>query len=301
MTTEVLKADRPLPWLFECAAAIEGESVADLYTDPGTIARSLSGAADLFELPAVSASFDTTLEAEAAGCAVDTSGDAPRVTAGCVGSVDDAFDVPITGISEQGRVPTFVDAVERLQASVDDVAVFGGITGPNQLATHLLADPEDAPRDVAEEALFTAGDIGAEIASTYLDAGADGVAVLEPGGIDREFYTDPATAITNVLDHYEVPGVLVTSELTTAEIERAAAIGFDAVTGRVDSPAAAIETAVETGIELGVGIPRERFTDGPDAVATFLEELPANVSLSSEWTVPRETAPEAIHSVMGSQ
>lgn len=293
-------SDRPFPWLFECAAAIEGESVTDLYTDSGTIARSLAGAADLFELPAVSVSFDTALEAEAAGCDVDMSGDAPTVTDGCVATLDDAFEVPIAEISERGRVPAFVDAVERLQATVDDVDVFGGITGPNQLTDHLLDEPESASQDVEEEVLLTAGDVGAEIASAYLDAGADGIAVLEPDGIERAFYTDPATAITNVLDHYEVTGVLVTKAVTGAEIERAAAVGFDAVTGRVESPDDAIETAAENDVTLGVGIPGERFSDGPEAVSAFLTDVPSNAPISSEWTVPRDTAPETIHSVMDS-
>jgi uroporphyrinogen-III decarboxylase len=302
MATEaVLDDDRQIPWLFECAAAIEGEPVADLYTDPGVIARSLSGAADLFGLPAVSVSFDTTLEAEAAGCTVDASEGAPSVIEGCVGSIDDAFDVPITEIDERGRVPTFLEAVERLQASVGDTVVCGGITGPNRLTDHLLVEPEDAAPDLEEEALFTAGDLGAELASAYLDAGADAIAVLEPEGIDREFYADPATAITNVLDHYEVPGVLVTGAITTAEIERAAEFGFDAVTGRVEDPDAAIEAAGQAGIALGVGIPRDRFEAGPDAVESFVDDLPAGAQLSSEWTVPTDTAPEALHGLMGSQ
>lgn len=302
MATEaVLDDERPIPWLFECAAAIEGEPVVDLYTDPGVIARSLSGAVDLFGLPAVSVSFDTTLEAEAAGCTVDASGEAPRVTGGCIDSIDDAFEVPIDDIADRGRVPTFLDATERLQASVDDAVVCGGITGPNRLTDHLLADPAAAAPDLEEEALFTAGDVGAELASAYLDAGADAIAVLEPDGVDREFYADPATAITNVLDHYEAPGVLVTGEVTPVEIERAADIGFDLVTGRVDDPADAIEAATGAGIALGIGVPRDRFASGPDAVESFADELPAGVRPSSEWTVPSDTAPEALHGLMGSQ
>ena len=300
MTVEdVLQGGRPLPWLFELAAVLENESVADLYADAGAIARSLSGAVDLFDLPAVSVSFDTSPEAEAVGCEVDAAGDRPTVSEGYVETVDDAFDVPIGEAATSGRVPTFVEATERLAATVGDADVLGGVTGPARLTDHLLAEPAEAPEAVVEEAMFTAADVGVEVANAHLDAGADGIAVLEPDGIDREFYADAATALSNVLDHYEARGVLVTERVAPDEIASAGEVGFDAVTGRVEDPAAAAEAAAEAGVALGVGVPRRTFAEGPDAVEEFLAELPGDAAASSEWTVPAETRPEAVHALSG--
>lgn len=295
-----LAAGRPIPWLFELAAELEGESTDDLYSDAGALSRSLAGAADLFDLSAVCVSFDTTLEAEAVGCSVEDR----AVTGGVIETVDDAFDVDIGAVTVEGRVPTFVDAAERL-TEMTDAAVLGGVTGPALLAEHLLADPEAADTELREEAMFTAGELAVELTNAYLDAGADGVAVLEPAGLDAPLYRDAAEPIANVLGHYEGSGVVVTEQVSADDIRTAEKVGFAAITGGVDdtfdSAADALAVADDAGIDLGVGIPQDAFTDGPDAVADARDDVPVGAVLSSEWTVPSETAPEAVHELVGSR
>ncbi|MFB6097033.1 MAG: uroporphyrinogen decarboxylase family protein [Haloferacaceae archaeon] len=295
---DALAAGRPVPWLFELAAELEGESVDDLHSDAGAVARSLSGAAELFDLPAVCVSFDTTLEAEAVGCAVEDG----AVTGGVIETVDDAFDVDVGGVTVEGRIPTVVDAVDRLVGTTD-AAVLGGVTGPALLAEHLLADPDDADLELREEAMFTAGELAVELANDYLDAGADGVAVLEPTGLDAPLYRDAAEPVANVLDHFEGTGVVVTEQVSAEDVRTAAETGFDAITGGVDAFETvedALEVADDAGVELGVGVSRAAFADGPEAVAAAREDAPAGTVLSSEWTVPEGTAPEAVHELMDS-
>lgn len=290
-----LDSERPLPWLFELAAELADEPISDLADDAGTVARSLSSAADLFDLPAVCTCFDTTLVAEAAGCPVEDD----AVVEGVIETVDDAFDVDLDAVPDAGRVPTFVDATERLSETCD-AAVLGGITGPALLAEQLLVGSDEAEPEVREEAVFTAGEVCVELANTYLDAGADGVAILEPDGLDATLYRDAAEPIVNVLGHYEAGGAVVTDEASEADIRTAGEIGFDAITGAVADSEAALAVADEVGIDLGIGVPEERFADGPDAVAAFREEVSADARLSSQWTVPAGTPPEAVHELMGS-
>jgi uroporphyrinogen-III decarboxylase len=289
---EAIGAGHAAPWLFELAAELADEPLDGLDDDPGVIARSLSGAVDLFSLPAVSVSFNTTVEAEAVGCTT-TEG----AVEGVIGTVDDAFAIDIGAVVETNSVDVRVEAIERL-ADTCEAAVLGGVTGPALLSEQLLIH-DDAATEIREEAVFTAGEICVELVNTYLDAGADGVAVLEPNGLDVPLYGEAAEPIINTLDHYEAEGTVVTDTAAPQDVRTAATVGFDAITGAVDDERV-IQAAQDRDIAFGVGVPREAFKSGPDAVAAFRDELPADVGLSSQWTVPQGTPPEAIHELMDS-
>lgn len=291
--TDAFDADRPMPWLFEVAAEFADEPVAGLDEDPGVIARSLTGAADLFSLPAVVVSFDTSVAAEAVGCTVTDAG-----VEGIVESVDDAFAVNIDAATNSDRLQVRLDATERLSETCD-APVLGGVTGPALLAEQLLAD-QSVSAETREEAVFTAGEICVELANAYLDADADGVAILEPEGLDAPLYREAIEPVVNTLDHYEAEGVIIGETLTQQDVRTAGEVGFDGVTGAVEDRENALQAATDSDILLGVGIPRETFRAGPDAVATYREETPSDVGLSSQWTVPRDIAPEAIHELMDS-
>ncbi len=290
---EAIGAGRAAPWLFELAAKLADEPLDGLDDDPGVIARSLSGAVDLFSLPAVSVSFNTTVEAEAVGCT--TAGES---VTGVIETVDDAFTIDIDAVVGADGVDTRIEAIERL-ADTCEAAVLGGVTGPALLSEQLLIH-DDASTELREEAVFTAGEICVELVNAYLDAGADGVVVLEPDGLDVPLYAEAAEPIINTLDHYEAEGTVVTDTAAPQDVRTADTVGFDAITGAVDDETV-IQEAQDRDIAFGVGVPREAFKSGPDAVAAFRDELPSNVGLSSQWTVPRETPPEAIHELMNSQ
>lgn len=296
---EKMNFERPTVWLSVLAAELEDESVEGLYQDAGTVSRALSGAADLFDLPAICTSFDTTLEAEAVGCEISKRRDRKtgHNTSGIVSTIDDAFRIDIGAIAESGRIPVMLDATERLENTCDAV-VLAGITGPALLGDSLLAEPEDASAAVREEVAFTAGELGAELASAYLEAGADGVGLLEPTGLETPMYHEATEPIVNTLDHYEADGAVITSQATESDIKTAGELGFDLITGVVDNPETALDTAADANIQLGVGIPEEKFASGAADVAAFCEGLPAGTLLSSEWTVPSGINPEAIHEVM---
>lgn len=297
--TKAIDFERPVPWLFELAAELEDESVKDLYRDAGAVSRALSGAADLFDLPVVCTSFDTTLEAEAVGCEVpdDYGRETSQNSSGIVSTIDDAFSIDIGTVADSGRIPVMLDATERLDNACDAL-VLAGITGPAVLGEYLLADPEGASMEVREEVAFTAGELAAELADSYLEAGADGIGLLEPSGLEAPMYREATAPIVNTLDHYEADGAVITEHASESDIEVAGELGFDLITGAVDNPAEAAETAADADIRLGVGVPRETFASGDDDVAAFCDDLGDEVLLSSEWTVPSGTDPEAVHRLM---
>lgn len=296
------RGEPPLPWIYAMAARLEGEDREAMVTDPGVLTRSLTTAADLFNLPAVSTSFDTTIEAEAAGCGVDRDGGGPQVVEGCIGSVDEAFDLDVAAVTDGGRVPTVLDATDRLVTTLDGTSVLGGLTGPRRLADSLLVDADDASGELRYEATLTASDIAIELANAYLDRGADGIAVLEPDGVeDTDQYIDAMTPLANVIDHYDGTGVVVQRAVEVDHIALAGKLGFDAITGYAEAPSEIVDAADRADVTVGLGVPLELFQEGPEAVAGFVADLPSNVLPSTEWEVPEGTDPETIHRLVGSR
>lgn len=298
------RRDRPLPWLFSAAARFEGADRGAMLADPGILARSLSTAADLFDLPAVCTGFDTTLEADAAGASVEPDDGGKQVVEGCFRSVDDLLEFDPGGLTTRGGLPVVLEATDRLTATLDDTSVVGGVTGPRRLAASVLHEDAstDSDDDLAYEAALTAGDVAVELANAYLERGADGIAILEPDGIEgTDRYRDAITPLVNVLDHFDAVGVAVQRSLDPEEIVLGADLGFDAITGRLEEPRAVMDDGPDVDVAVGVGVPADRFLEGPDAIDEFRSDLPPGTLLSSEWEVPPETEPETLHRLMGTR
>lgn len=289
---EKLGSGYPNPWLYELAAELADEPVERLDNDPGVIARSLSSAANLFALPAVCVSFDLTVEADAVGCSVNDG------VNGVIETVDDAFAVNIDAVTKSKRAEVRIDAIKRLTNSCNAI-VLGGVTGPAKLSEQLLAT-DSASRETHEEAVLTAGDIAVEFTNAYLNAGADGVAILEPVGLDVPMYREAAEPIVNALNHYEAEGIIIGDMLTPSDVGIAGKTGFDVITGGVRNQDRIIESASEHGIEIGIGVPKEIFEKGEMVVREFRENTSDDVGLSSQWTVPEGTTPEAVHELTDS-
>ena len=300
------RGEPPLPWVYRLAGGLESVDPADLPGDAGALSRSLSTAADLFGLPAVCPSFDPAITAEAAGCEVARDADGAdedgtlRVTAGPVESVDDAFDLDVDAAVEGGRMPAALDATERLTATLSRTSVLGGVAGPSTLADALLA-VEDADPDLRFETTLTAGDVGVALANAFFDRDADGMVVLEPDGISAagDGYRDAVVPLVNVIDHYDATAVLAQRSVAAADVELAADLGFDAITGRVDDEGVH-DAADGADVALGVGVPAARFREGPDAVESFVDDHPPDTFFATEWEGPAEIEPEALHRLMGS-
>lgn len=285
--------DPPLLWGNAIAAQIEGESVEALRSDAGALARSLSTAATLFDLPAVTTSFDPTLEVEALGAEMPSDGSAE----GIVATIDDALAVPIEPIAELGRLPAHLEATDRLVGTLDDTSVLGGITGPTDLSK-LLLEPEIDDEEVVEEATYLASDVAVALTNEYLSRGADGITLVEPEGIDDpDRFVDATRPILNVVDHFGGTAILAKREVHPSTVAAAGTANFDAITGVVPEIEPTVAAADRHDVTLGVGIPDRRFLDD---VNDFVTALPGDPLLSSQLTVPEQTSPETIHRVMGS-
>jgi hypothetical protein len=280
---------KPLPWLYWLAAEVESVPPDEFDADPDTLERTLRSAADLFDLPALTIPFDSTVLAEAMGCEIEWSADGPAVSSGCVATVDDAFDLPIEAVADDGRVPTTVEAVSRLTETVSERAVVAVVPGPSHLTT-LLTEP-DPPSEVATETRWSAGDAVVEAARSYLDAGADALAVLEPAGVDPAL-ADVLDPVRNVVEYYGARSILATRTLEATAVETADDVGFDAITGRPASD----DGEPGGSIAVGYGEPIEAILDG-----RARSDPPEGYDfLTCQWELPRETPIERVHQFVGS-
>lgn len=130
--------------------------------------------------------FDLQIEAEIFGCDLHWPDNAPpSVTShplmleGLAGV--DKLTIPTM---DQGRLPISLEATRRVSEQLPDTALFGLLTGPFTLASHLrgpelFMDMFDDPQGVTRLIEFC-GQVGEAIARAYLDAGADVIATVDP-------------------------------------------------------------------------------------------------------------------------
>lgn len=165
--------------------AMLGMSAAEYLSDPAAIARGLASAAEIYRCDGLPVVFDLQIEAEALGCRLNWSAENPPA----VVSHPLAEGVALTDLAvltpTAGRIGLALEATKLARQAVgDDLALFGLVTGPFTLVLHLLG-PDifmkmyDSPDDVAEMLEFAA-DVACAMASWYVEAGCDVIAVVDP-------------------------------------------------------------------------------------------------------------------------
>jgi uroporphyrinogen decarboxylase len=162
-----------------------GRSARDYLTSADTILAGLTRAAELYRPDGLPALFDLRLEAEVLGCELGWSQqDPPCIMSHPLGSHLDpdclfAFDLAM------GRYPVVLEVMRRFKAELGDtIALYGLITGPLTLATHLrgnaiFLDVFDNQAEL-QRLLDLCADVARQTAAAYLVAGADVIAMVDP-------------------------------------------------------------------------------------------------------------------------
>ena len=285
----IKQTSSPILWVYEMAAKLSSIPLNEMENDANLLYNSLSNSVDLFNLPAICTSFDTTLEAVSLGCNLSQNG-------GYVNSVVDVFNIDVDSVVTNGRVPIVLDVISRLSASLD-CSVLGGISCPKILSNYLLSPSGNQDEDTIEELFFVIGEILSSLTNSYLDSGADGIVLLAPDGLYPEdpFYMNSLSSLSNVLSHYEASGTIVTRKTSPADIKTAANLGFDLITGSTLLPIESLSTSIDSNISFGIGIPENLFSSDQYKLDQFIESMPPETILSSEWTIPVSTHVELIH------
>ena len=163
---------------------LKGYSARQVLTDGDKLFDALMEANRLYSPDGQPVIFDLQVEAEILGCKLVWAEDSPPSVASH--PLQEGLDIP-THLPEahEGRLPMILDVMRRMKKAVGDhTALYGLITGPFTLASHLrgtdiFMDMVDEPERV-EKLMAYAYQVAIRMAQFYLEAGMDVIAVVDP-------------------------------------------------------------------------------------------------------------------------
>ncbi len=182
-----LQTTERIPWVpfVGChAGKLLGLTASEYLKSADHIVDGVSKAIELYKPDGIPVAFDLQIEAEVLGCELKWSDDNPPAVIShplMQGTTIEDLKIPC---SCKGRIPTVMEASERLREKYPDIALYGLITGPFTLALHLMGTDifmkmfED-PDEVHKLMQFTLK-MGKMMAENYIQAGCDVIAMVDP-------------------------------------------------------------------------------------------------------------------------
>ena len=166
------------------AGKLKEHSGQEMLTDGGKLLESLLEVQKVYDPDGMPITFDLQIEAEILGCELVWADDAPPSVVGHPLAADLTIPTIIPQPTD-GRLPMVLDVMKEMKAKVgDQTALYGLVTGPLTLASHLrgtdlFMDTFDRPEFV-EELLAYCTKVALTVANYYIDAGMDVIAVVDP-------------------------------------------------------------------------------------------------------------------------
>lgn len=166
---------------------LKGYTAREVLTDGEKLFQSLLEANRLYVPDGQPVVFDLQIEAEIIGCKLIWSEDSPpSVASHPLEAIQDISRIPDhLPAKEEGRLPLVLDVMRRMKTAVGShTALYGLITGPFTLASHLrgteiFMDMVEQP-ELIEALLQYTNRVAIQMASYYLEAGMDVIAVVDP-------------------------------------------------------------------------------------------------------------------------
>ncbi|NSW53454.1 MAG: uroporphyrinogen decarboxylase [Anaerolineae bacterium] len=166
------------------AGKLKGYSGREMLTDAEKLYESLLEVHRVYDPDGMPVTFDLQIEAEILGCDLVWADEAPpSVVSHPLGetlSIPGAIPQPT-----DGRLPLVLDVMRRMKTAVgQDTALYGLVTGPFTLASHLrgtdiFMDTFDHPEFLHELMAYTTR-VAIAVADHYIDAGMDVIALVDP-------------------------------------------------------------------------------------------------------------------------
>lgn len=160
----------------------------DVLSNGDNLYRALMEVHRLYKPSGLPVIFDLQVEAECLGCELTWAEDAPPSVSAHPMEDDEDLVTPCDCTipsKEDGRIPMILNVMKRVKESVGDTtALYGLICGPFTLAAHLrgnniFMDMFDDPEAV-EDFLEYCMKVAKAMASYYIEAGMDVIAVVDP-------------------------------------------------------------------------------------------------------------------------
>lgn len=148
------------------------------------ITNGVSKAVELYQPDGIPVVFDLQVEAEALGCRLKWVKDNPPAVVSH--PLEEGLQIEqLPAFSKAaGRIPICMEAADTLRKKLPCIALYGLVTGPFTLAVHLAGtnifmQMMEAPNEV-KKILAYCRDISKQMATWYLDAGCDVIAIVDP-------------------------------------------------------------------------------------------------------------------------
>lgn len=294
---------RPVPFIpliYTYASKVMQLTVKEQLTDPTKLALSLQRAQRLFNYDAVVCNFDTTLEAEALGCAVNWSDDGPAIASPTPRS---ASELEKIALEKGGRVPTVLEATRRLKMTVGrEMPLLAGVTGPCALAFNLKGAQGDlvADRSMLEDSVK----VMVKMVKAFCDLGCDGILVTDDvmGLCPPDVLLGVAEILTpvwNLCEYYQAPVVIITrSNMDTAKAALklgAKGISLGCDIGELRQEARLRNMTVVDSLNTEDLLSDENTLSGK--VKTLVDSA-AVALITTDWQVPLSVRPDAIHQIV---
>ena len=210
-----------LPIVFSLGAKVENVPLATFLGNPAKISSALRQTRGPLGTDGVACYFDPYLEVEALGATLQrpSDGQSPTIRwpqSARMGELPEKLRTPEEA-AKSGRVPVAVEVIKRMNALPNrDFLLMAGVTGPLTLAgwiTQLEHKKDLRSVDSSNAAQELASSVVTQMASTFLEAGADLIMIQEeivPAGSAEciDVWADLLAPTINIVRFYEAIPVL---------------------------------------------------------------------------------------------
>lgn len=195
------------------AGKLKGYTAREVLTNGEKLLASLLEVNRLYAPDGQPILFDLQIEAEILGCNLAWADDAPPSVASHPLAQEKAIPERLPEKSD-GRMPLILDVMRKMKAAVGDhTALYGLVTGPFTLASHLrgtdiFLDTIDDP-DFLKGLMAYTSQVAQRMAQLYIEAGMDVIAVVDPVTSQvspRTFTAFLAEPFTQVFDFIRASG-----------------------------------------------------------------------------------------------
>ncbi|MCR5388608.1 MAG: thioredoxin family protein [Lachnospiraceae bacterium] len=212
-----------IPFAGAYASRLKGYTAQEMFQDGDKLAECMLEVNKVFKPDGQCCIFDLQIEAEILGCDLVWANDGPPSVAShplAPEDPDDEDELPeipcdcTIPTENDGRIPEIVKAMKIIKKEVgDETALYGCITGPFTLASHLrgsqiFMDMFDEDEWVQDLLVFT-NKVAKKMADYFIEAGMDVIAVVDPlisqmsTAHFEEFCAEP---FTDLFDHINEKG-----------------------------------------------------------------------------------------------
>jgi uroporphyrinogen decarboxylase len=166
------------------AGKLKGYTGQEMLTDGDRLLESLLEVHKVYDPDGMPITFDLQIEAEILGCELVWAKDAPPSVVGHPLANNLTIPTLIPQASD-GRLPLVLDVMKKMKTQVGDTtALYGLVTGPLTLASHLrgtdlFMDTFDRPEFV-QDLLEYCTKVALAVTKYYIEAGMDIIAVVDP-------------------------------------------------------------------------------------------------------------------------